>query len=267
MAFTAHETRRLARSLAPDDGEFHDVQEAVAFLGGSGPYLKKADYRALCQRLCVDTNGSVRVMARRLNQVGRECRNDAEKGVKHRRNFRGATIAFMDMGTSFITAVKNQLESISTGLYNIEFETGLVDTLPRENTAFVSPANGLGFMRGGIDGAYAAMFPGVEAAVQRAMKQTGHYPLPVGNGVPVKVNQDDNTWLIACPTMPRPGMMVATTSNARAAFRAALLAFDQLVDHYGVTRLVVPGMCTGIGGMSVDQCAAQLKAALDEHLS
>ena len=91
-------------------------------------------------------------------------------------------------------------------------------------------------------------------------------PLPVGNGVPVKVNQSDNTWLVACPTMPKPGMYVGKSGNARAAFRAALIAFDQLACRHGVTRLVVPGMCTGVGGMPVGRCAEQLRDALDEHI-
>lgn len=267
MALSAHETRVLARSLAGAD--FRDLAQAVAYLGGSRPLrLIKEDYRALCRRLGLEDDGPVRVLSRRLKRAGREFRKDPGKVAEYRRkNRRASTVVFLDMGTSFLDAVRDGLRDASTGAYAFEYVTGLVDRLPRENTAFVSPANGLGFMRGGIDGAYAEMFPGVEGSVQAVMKSTGYYPLPVGNGVPVEIDREANTWLVACPTMPRPGMYVGDTRNAQSAFRASLIAFDQLVDRYGVDRLIVPGMCTGVGGMSIIQCAEQIKAALNEHLA
>lgn len=268
MSLTAHETRKLARSLDSDATHyFKDVREAVAFLGGSGLKLRKDDYRALCDRLKVESDGPVRALARRLAAVGRECRNDAAKAVVHRRNFRGVTVVFLDMGASFISAVREQLEGVDAdahagGPYHFEYITGLVDRVPRESTAFVSPANSMGYMRGGIDGAYSNMFLGVEGAVQDAMKQTGRYPLPVGDAVAVLVDSVTNTWLIAAPTMPRPGMNVHSTQNARAAFEAALRVFDVLTVEAGVTRLVCPGLCTGVGGMSVENCASQIRAAI-----
>eukprot|EP00873_Tetraselmis_striata_P043776 jgi/Tetstr1/464040/TSEL_008845.t1 len=263
MALDARDTRKLARAMAgPDDEDFEYLPHAVAFLGGRGACLRKEDYRALCERLGVGAEGTVRDMARRLRLVGRECRNDPAKAAQHRRNFRDATVVFMDMGASFVDAVREELSGRSELYYHVEYVTGMVDRLPRENTAFVSPANSLGIMRGGIDAAYAAMFPGVEAAVQGGMREYKRYPYPVGECFPVLVDESANTWLLSCPTMPRPGMDVRTTRNAQLAVEAALGVFDELAARKGVRRLVCPGLCTGVGGMSARECASQIGAAM-----
>ena len=52
---------------------------------------------------------------------------------------------------------------------------GDIQKIPLENTAFISPANSMRFMDGGIDLALSQkMFPGVQTIIQAKIKATGH---------------------------------------------------------------------------------------------
>ena len=102
-----------------------------------------------------------------------------------------------------------------------------VESVPRENTVFVSPANSLGFMDGGIDWIYSrCMFPGCESAVKSKIQQVGKYTalhrpyLPVGSAVCIPVGE--TTGLICAPTMFHPSD-VSHTRNAYWSVLAALL--------------------------------------------
>jgi O-acetyl-ADP-ribose deacetylase (regulator of RNase III) len=129
-------------------------------------------------------------------------------------------------------------------------------------TAFLSPANSLGFMDGGVDMVYSrAMFPGVEARVKAAIKALGQenflgrFYLNIGDAVTVPT-QHEGVSLIAAPTMWLP-QYVLGTKNAYHAMRAALSE----ARRQGVRRLVTPGLCTGVGGMPAEEAVAQMMAA------
>lgn len=132
--------------------------------------------------------------------------------------------------------------------------------------AFVSPANSLGFMDGGIDARYMQLFPDVQTRVKARIRELNKFTalrrpyLPVGSAVSTHVGND--TWLISAPTMFLPHD-VSTTRNAYLAMMAALRCAELL----GVDELVVPAMCTGYGKMPVTTAAQQQCRAWREFVS
>jgi O-acetyl-ADP-ribose deacetylase (regulator of RNase III) len=71
-------------------------------------------------------------------------------------------------------------------------------------------------------------------------------------------------FLVVAPTMRVPGD-VRGTINSYLAMRAALAA---VLDHNRdgrkpIASVAVPGLCTGVGGMSAEVSARQMRAAYD----
>jgi O-acetyl-ADP-ribose deacetylase (regulator of RNase III) len=139
------------------------------------------------------------------------------------------------------------------------------DLLALNCDAVVSPANSFGFMDGGIDQAIDRFYAG---AAQRAVldRVVGRYygEIPVGVAAVIPMPSGRFPFLVVAPTMRVPGD-VRGTVNAYLAMRAALVA---VLDHGGagagrIASVVVPGLCTGVGGMPPEDAAAQMRAAYD----
>ena len=133
--------------------------------------------------------------------------------------------------------------------------------------AYVSPANSLLYMDGGVDKAYSeAMFPGIRHHLQELAKRVcpsnkiGQPYLKIGSALAIEVAAS-NSWLIAAPTMWSP-QDVSSTNNAYHATRAALICADAIPD---LRRLVIPAMCCGYGKMSAAQAAGQVCKAIVQH--
>lgn len=142
-----------------------------------------------------------------------------------------------------------------------------ITAVPQEHAAFVSPANSLGFMDGGIDRPLRDMFPGCESRLKAAIRQLGHttalgrHYLRVGSAYWQLVGP--STVLISAPTMFLPHD-VSTTQNAYWAFHAVLAASLELPPT--IQRLVVPTLCCGWGRMSAEESARQMRHAYDDFL-
>lgn len=168
-------------------------------------------------------------------------------------------VLFIDQQEGFVAAIRGEF----AGVAEVSAQTIDVTEVPRSpGTAFVSPANSLGFMDGGIDMCYSrVMWPGIESHVKRAIHQHGQDGniharfLPIGQALAV-LTSDPGVHLIVAPTMLLP-QDVNGTMNAYWAFRAALGVAVSL----RVELLVVPGLCTGVGRMSVAESAAQIRRA------
>lgn len=135
--------------------------------------------------------------------------------------------------------------------------------------AVVSPANSQGVMVGGIDGVYARWFPGI---ADRVRAVTGG-DLPVGEAVIVETGAARPGWLISAPTMSTPGQRLHPDgTNAGAAARAVLRLWrdgslpDGTPVRERVRSIALPGLGTGVGGLSPAICARQVGAALAEIL-
>lgn len=131
--------------------------------------------------------------------------------------------------------------------------------------AIVSPANSFGDMGGGIDKAIDDFHHGeAQRRVVAAIAQHFFGELPVGAALVVEVPTRRFPFVVAAPTIRVPGS-VAGTINAYLAMRAALVA----VLRYNATAsrpirsLAVPGLGTGVGGLSAEAAAEQMRTAYE----
>nr|WP_042184859.1 macro domain-containing protein [Kibdelosporangium sp. MJ126-NF4] len=140
--------------------------------------------------------------------------------------------------------------------------------------AVVSPANSYGWMRGGVDAVYGQVFPGIEQTVRSAVLAFHGGELPVGEALIVPTGVPMPSWLISAPTMREPGERLPEDTvhpylAARGVFRLWHEGYlDEGVLIRDVIRTVaIPGLGTGVGGVTPETCARQVMAAWDEVFS
>jgi O-acetyl-ADP-ribose deacetylase (regulator of RNase III) len=147
------------------------------------------------------------------------------------------------------------------------------DWQPRARaTYYVSPANSLCFMDGGIDMALSRIvFPGIESRVKRTVRSLGIYTkfgrpyLPIGSSV--ILNEAADKALVVAPTMllPQP---VPETRNAYWATRAIL--YNVLVNgkrSLDNVDILMTAMCCGYGEMPAEVAANQICEAIADYTS
>jgi O-acetyl-ADP-ribose deacetylase (regulator of RNase III) len=139
--------------------------------------------------------------------------------------------------------------------------------------AVVSPANSFGFMGGGIDAVYARWFPGISDRVRAVSGADQGGELPVGRAVIVPTGVEHPAWLVSAPTMRQPGERLPADGGAARAAAAAVLRLwreGSLPDGRPVRdvvhRIALPGLGTGVGGLSPAVCARQVGHALEDVL-
>jgi O-acetyl-ADP-ribose deacetylase (regulator of RNase III) len=146
---------------------------------------------------------------------------------------------------------------------------GDVRSIPQHNTVFVSPANSLGFMDGGIDLALSRdIFPRIQRRVQERIRRIGlqtalgRYYLPVGSAIYIPV-PDTYSGLVVAPTMFLPH----TVSHTQNAYWSAVAAFMMHKKCFPVADLVLTSHCCGWGGMSAADSVEQMKRAYEDVLA
>lgn len=116
--------------------------------------------------------------------------------------------------------------------------------------AFVSPANSLGFMDGGLDLALTRMFPGIEGEVKRAIVERGRRTilgrpyLPIGEALVVPTCEP-GVHVVSAPTMWLPQDVTGTHNP----YHAMYAALREAAAHPEIDHVVAPGLCTGYGKM------------------
>ena len=141
-----------------------------------------------------------------------------------------------------------------------------INNIQLSNSVFVSPANSLLFMDGGIDFVYSRkMFPGVEKKVRQRLVELniktslGRNYLPIGSALIVKAAPQ--SWLISAPTMFLPHD-VSKTRNSYYAFMSSLCLFKKFKSVVpSIETLVCPSLCTGWGRMTYEEAAKQMYEA------
>src|SRR5262249_3418507 len=129
--------------------------------------------------------------------------------------------------------------------------------------ALVSPANSFGDMSGGIDQQIDRFYAGAaQPATKERIAERFHGELPVGIATIIAMSTRRFPFLIISPTMRIPSS-VPGTINAYLSMRAALVS---ILDHnkngsVRISSLAVPGLCTGVGGMSAEEAAQQMRVA------
>ena len=149
---------------------------------------------------------------------------------------------------------------------NINCICGDVQELSKENSVFMSPANSLGFMDGGIDYIYSRiMFPNIEKEVKQKIKDLGFLTnlgrpyLRVGSALLVPY---ETSALISAPTMFLPHD-VSKTRNAYHSFLATLILFSR----FNYETLVVTSLCCGYGKMNETVSVEQMYEAYNDFLN
>ena len=111
--------------------------------------------------------------------------------------------------------------------------------------AIVNPANSLGYMGGGVAGALKRV--GGTTIEKEALSKA---PIPVGSAIATTAGNLAATYVIHAPTMQRPAMRISA-DNVKKATRAAFT----VAQHLGVNNIAIPGMGTGVGGVSSHDAA------------
>lgn len=174
-------------------------------------------------------------------------------------------ITLVDLHGTLVTVAQR------IGWSNIELRgwTDIREIKPEPGMAFVSPANSLGFMDGGIDYVLSRiMFPSIEDKVKAAFKKEGHTSLlgraylPIGKAVSVKTQYSD-TYLIAAPTMWLP-QDVRGTNNAYHAMYAIL---KEASCNKSIQHIILCGLCTGCGMVIPEEAVRQMYLAFQDFTS
>jgi O-acetyl-ADP-ribose deacetylase (regulator of RNase III) len=126
-----------------------------------------------------------------------------------------------------------------------------------ENTA-VSPANGQGFMDGGIDRAYTAFFGmRIERDVQDAIGRRAEGCLPLGAALLVPTHHPRIPYLIVATTMLMPEAV-----DQDHAYRAMRAVLRTAALHPGVvSSIYCPGLGTGVGMVPAPAAATAMASA------
>lgn len=159
------------------------------------------------------------------------------------------------------------------------------DLKKEKNAAYISPANSFGSMGGGIDEIYSRdMFPFINKVVMAKIAQLDtrvvlkksfdklhknvEYPaLPIGESIITSLTDYEGyetCYLVSAPTMVYPSS-VKYTNNAEKAFLSSLKTVEQWNNNneHQIETIICPGLATGIGGLSPEECAAQIFSALN----
>jgi O-acetyl-ADP-ribose deacetylase (regulator of RNase III) len=174
--------------------------------------------------------------------------------------------------TSLESSLTDAWKKHCSGLEGVEVKARSI--LKVKCDAVVSPANSFGFMDGGIDYQYTKHFgPRVQERLQELIRARHHGELLVGAAEIIETGDKRIPYLIAAPTMRVP-MILAETVSPYLAARAALLLVTEGAFASGtyegcpvserVGALAFPGLGTGIGRVSADVCARQVRAAIED---
>lgn len=118
--------------------------------------------------------------------------------------------------------------------------------------AIVNPANSYGYMGGGVAGAIKRV--GGNDIEKEAVSKA---PIFVGSAVATTAGTLPCRFVIHAPTMEKPAMRIPVGNVAKAT-RAALKLGEQL----GIRSIAIPGMGTGVGGVSpADAAKVMIKIA------
>ena len=169
---------------------------------------------------------------------------------------------FFDIDKQHVRAHQKLLEN---QIPNSQFI--LEDVRKIKADVFVSPANSYGYMDGGIDEIYSEMFPGIQKTVQDKIKAVstintryGKPFLPVGCGLTVDTGTGKK--LISVPTMDVPRDIRKTPENVY----YAMIGILKLSDHYkNDTVVAIPGLGTGVGALSPEECSEQILLAYRDY--
>jgi len=131
------------------------------------------------------------------------------------------------------------------------------DITEEEVDAIVNPANSMMIMGGGVAGAIKRK--GGDIIEKEALSKA---PVPVGLAISTSAGKLKAKYVIHAPTMERPAMSI-DVSNVYKASRAAFIEAERL----GITSISLPGMGTGVGGVSYRDAVKSMYKALKDLIN
>ena len=141
---------------------------------------------------------------------------------------------------------------------------------PTKTTYYMSPANSLGFMDGGIDLALSrVVMPGIETTVKKAIKNYGKLSridrmyLPIGSSIIISYDEIKN--LVVAPTMLLP-QDINNTDNVYWAVKSCL--YNVLVnkgEKLNSVDIVLTSAGCGFGKLSAQTAYEQTMRAIKEY--
>jgi len=138
----------------------------------------------------------------------------------------------------------------------VKIEVKRGSLLELEVDAIVNPANSMLTMGGGVAGAIKRV--GGEEIEREAVKNA---PLPVGKAVVTSAGKLKARHVIHAPTMEEPG-----PTTAEKVYKAMYAALE-LACSMNFRSIAIPGMGTGIGGLSPNKAAEAVFKALEDCLN
>jgi O-acetyl-ADP-ribose deacetylase (regulator of RNase III) len=176
----------------------------------------------------------------------------------------------------FISLNKKFIEKIK--LYNFEsYLMNIQDYVPKRKTYYVSPANSLCFMDGGIDLVLSrTIFPNIEKEVKKIVKELnittklGRPYLPIGSSIIIDSISNkyiSNKSLIVAPTMLLP-QDVSKTNNAYIATISIL--YNILInkqENLNDIDIIFTSLCCGYGKMDEDDSIKQILKGIQDYKS
>ncbi|WP_254510460.1 macro domain-containing protein [Anatilimnocola floriformis] len=130
--------------------------------------------------------------------------------------------------------------------------------------AIVSPANSFGFMDGGLDIALSNRFGwDLQKKLQQLIAARPLGELLVGEAIVMSTGDERIPWLISAPTIRVP-MKLRQSINPYLAMKAIL---STVIHHQlspAINSVAIPGLGTGVGGMSAATAAWQMWQAYRE---
>lgn len=203
-------------------------------------------------------------------------------------------VVFIDINDTLISQIselfqKNQTITIDEQTIKISDHINykcIVDDITNHvdesNTAFTSAANSEGMLLGGVDNALSKMFPLVQENINEIIIDNGYvnkyreHFIPVGSSTLVPICETDenqnNQYLITAPTMLTPSR-VDDTDNCYHALYAVLRVVQKFNDYLiqnkqsEIKTIYVPGMGTGVGGISPENASQQFLDAITDFVS
>jgi O-acetyl-ADP-ribose deacetylase (regulator of RNase III) len=169
----------------------------------------------------------------------------------------------------FISSSPSFTEQMKT--YGFEAKTMKIqDYIPTKRTYYVSPANSLCFMDGGIDYTLSRIiFPDIEKEIKTIVRQlgitsiVGKSYLPIGSSV---IIDKDSKSLVISPTMLLP-QNVSTTRNAYYATMAVL--HNVLVnrkENIDEVDILLTSLCCGYGKMTEENSIQQIRDGINDYI-
>ena len=172
-------------------------------------------------------------------------------------------IIFISLNHTFVSKIREK----EYQAFNISIE----DYKPVRKTYYVSPANSLCFMDGGIDYALSRIiFPNIEKDVKNTVKEIGitnilgRPYLPIGSSI---ILDKDNISLIVSPTMLLP-QDVSNTKNAYYCTIAVL--YNILVnrkENLDNVDIIFTSFCCGYGKMPEDDSVNQILEGIHDFIN